>query len=233
MRAIQGVQLSNHIAAGSLYMINDLSAPLEAPAAAVSAAAPAASESFDEYLDRCFRTGGASTDAVAAKPSSLQTWVASLLQLRARHSSLCLLVDDLQWLHAHSDGGDMSVLDAIVTLQQRLADADDADRAAVAAAAGSTVGAAAAAPASSSLLLVAHGDVATSPVHTLLRRHASTFVRLSALQTGWSKDVSGVMSVQQQQRETAFWSPVQRAHYKLTDSTIKLAAPGHSTDTLE
>jgi hypothetical protein len=231
-----GVSLQTHINAGTLHLCNDLSAPL-GPVSPSAADSSAASSSAD--FDRAFRT---SSDAADATPSALSSWVRSLLSLRARHSSLLLLVDQLDWLalHAtHTATAEREAVDAIVTLQQRLAEMDEEDRqrADAAAAAASPTPTAAASSSlhrrRSSLFLVSHGDVAVSPSHSLLRRHATSFVRLSGLSTGWTAEVTGVLSVQQQRRTDGWWAPPQRAHYKLTDTGVKLATPGNNTALLE
>jgi hypothetical protein len=234
-----GVSLQTHINAGTLYLCNDLSAPLLSASSSSSVTAASAASSSADF-DRAFRT---SSDAADAAPSALSSWVRALLSLRARHSSLLLLVDQWDWLalHAtHTGAPEREAVDAIVTLQQRLAEMDEEDRQwADAAAAASPAAAAASSASSSSLLrrsslfLVSHGDVAVSPAHSLLRRHATSFVRLSGLSTGWTAEVTGVLSVQQQRRTDGFWTPPQRAHYKLTDTGVKLATPGNNTALLE
>jgi len=246
-----GVSLPAHTAAGSLYLCSDLAAPLAAAAADASAAAsaaPVAGEStaavanavaphpgrYDGHFRTVVPSGSAfSSGGAAATPSALSAWVRSLLSLRTRHSSLTVLVDQLDWLSLHAEGAEMEALDALVTLQHRLADMDDEEREKATAAASGVPSSQSPSFRRSSLLLVSHGDIVASPAHSLLRRHASTFVRLSGLSTGWSAEVSGVLTVQHQRRADGFWAPPQRAHYKLTDTGVKLAAPGHSTALLE
>jgi hypothetical protein len=228
-----GVSLQTHINAGTLYLCNDLSAPLLSASSSSSVTAASAASSSADF-DRAFRT---SSDAADAAPSALSSWVRALLSLRARHSSLLLLVDQWDWLalHAtHTGAPEREAVDAIVTLQQRLAEMDeDRQRADAAAAAASASSASASLHRRSSLFLVSHGDVPVSPSHSLLRRHATSFVRLSGLSTGWTAEVTGVLSVQQQRRTDGFWTPPQRAHYKLTDTGVKLATPGNNTALLE
>jgi len=233
-----GVSLQTHINAGTLYLCNDLSAPLLSTSSASITDSSAASSPAD--LDCAFRS---SVDATDAAPSALSSWVRSLLELRVRHSSLCLLVDQLDWLAlhaAHTAAPEKEAVDAIITLQQRLAEMDEEDRQSATAAAASPIAASSAAAAASSpalrrssLFLVSHGDVAVSPAHSLLRRHATSFVRLSGLSTGWTAEVTGVLSVQQQRRTDGWWTTPQRAHYKLTDTGFKLATPGNNTALLE
>jgi hypothetical protein len=238
----QGIPFAPLQASNSLYLIEDLSQD-PTNAAASTAAASAA------QLDAWFQTGTA--EAAWNTPSPLHAFLSRVVALRRRHSALLVLIDDLHWLNLHATGGELEVYDAIVALQAALAQVD-AEAAATAppAAAPAVVAraafsldtsstASAAPPAaasgtlSSSLLVVTHGDVPVSSTLSLLRRQSSTFIKLSALQTGYTKEISGVLTAQQHHRTTDFWTPMQRSHYKLTDSQVKISAPGHSSSTLQ
>lgn len=201
-------------------------------------------------LDAWFQTGCATAAAAAPRgPTPLHSFLARIMHLRNQHSALLVLIDDLQWLNLHASGGELEVYDAIVALQNALARADGAGAPAAGAAVATTpsttaaafslpsttaaaVSASAGLALPSGLLVVTHGDVPVSPTQSLLRRRCTTFLRLSALQTGYTKEITGVLTAQQHHRTTDYWTPMQRAHYKLTDSHVTISAPGHSSSTL-
>lgn len=229
-----GVALPSLERDGSLYLLDDLHSPAAASAAASTAALSAA------QLDDWFQTAA---DESTQPTSPLHAFVERLIELRRRHSSLLVVVDDLQWLFLHSgDGGDISVLDAIAALQQAIAEEDRKDEthnrpttslhgsnASPSSSFASLPSPSPAASLPSGLVVVSHGDLAATPVVSLLRRRSSTFIRLSALQTGYAHEISGVMSVQQQDLSSAHWTALQRWHYKLADSHVRISAPGHSS----
>lgn len=232
-----------------MYLLDDLSVDPTVP----SATATSDAATSDAQLDAWF---GVASNPSTAGPSTFQSFVARMQSLRRRHSSLLILVDDLHTLFLQSHSGELDVFDGIVSLQSWLAAADaaapntntttvthQAPSATATATSFFTVDGSAPTPASTStsapvalpsgLVLVAHGDLPVTPVQSLLRRHASTFIKLSALQTGYTKEISGVISVQQHQVTTDYWTPIQRSHYKIAESHVKISAPGHSSSTLQ
>lgn len=243
----QGIPFAPLQASNSLYLIDDLA---HDPTAAAAATPDEQQQppSMQAQLDAWFQTGAAEPASDATSP--LHTFLTRLVHLRSRHSALLVLVDDLHWLNLHARDGELEVYDAIVALQAALAQADaarastaapaEAAPAATARAAfsldatgGTTAATGASGSLPSGLLLVTHGDVPVTPSLALLRRQASTFIKLSALQTGYTKEISGVLTAQQHHRATDYWTPTQRSHYKLTDSHVKISAPGHSSSTLQ
>ena len=222
-----------------IHLSNDLGAAIRSEAESAEQPqtdhAPSdltAAASLDAFLDRSFRVESAASPASAPSlgvgpfgdspsatsasslpsvASPLSRWVSSVLRLRSRHSSLLVVVDSLEWLCAHASGREIEVADALATLRRRLAEMDAAE---------------CVCPQSrSSLLLVCQGDALTaaSPAHSLLRRSAATFIRLRALRTGWTAEVSGVITVQQQAADSGYWTPARSAQYKIYDSNVKLA----------
>jgi len=255
---------------------------------------------YDAQLDRWFDVEEKTCDdddaASTAGPAHrrrtpLSSFLSRLLSLRRRHESLCILIDDWNWIIAHTTssiptfgGGpdratvdaEMEALDGLMALKQRMEDMERKrnDTTTFAARTSSSTSSFALSssppvapqPLPSSLLLAVAGDLAFSPVHLLLRRHSSTLLRLSPLQTGWDKEISGVLTVvkrkgfddsntqhvQQHDANTShshshshshknggsgilidYVEPAQRWHYKLTEGSIKIKLPGHSSDSLQ
>lgn len=65
----------------------------------------------------------------------------------------------------------------------------------------------------------------------ILRKRAQLQLKLSPLQTGASKDVSGVLTVRHADSFSGWLSPALRLHYKLGDSGVRVSLPGQSTAT--
>ena len=259
---VQGIPLAPLQSRGCLYILSDLtvnSSPANLadtaanltplPAHPANFVAPTASQLDEWFQIENNASEGSSSSSSTASP--LQSFLQHLLDLRRRHSSLLLLVDDLQWLFTHSTR-EMEVLDAVATLQMAFgqADRDAATAASTPAKATPSASTTAAAftidgngsstssstsntPLPSGIVLVVHGDLPVSPVLSILRRHSSTFIKLNALQTGYTKEISGVITVQQHHLASDYWTPIQRSHYKLTEANVKISAPGHSSSTLQ
>lgn len=203
-------------------------------------------DTISAQLDRWF------APANDESSSPLTSFIKQIRELRLRHSSLLILIDDLHSLTLHANASEMDVLDAIVTIQMELAAADAKSHASSQLSSTPLPSAPAAAftidlpsavasviptsssPLPSSIVLVSHGDVCVTPLVSLLRRHSSTFIRLNPLHTGYTKEISGVMTIQHHDTQAGdYWTPIQRVHYKLHESHVKISLPGHSSSTLQ
>jgi hypothetical protein len=236
---LQGVALPTLQAAGSLYIVEHIAADWAARNASTNLLqqqqqpvlqtfTPAASSPSAADLDTWFPNEDMSKSGGNAA-SALRRFCSQVVQVRARHSSLLLLIDDSQHLALHANGGEMELYDALVALQVQLARMDAASEVTESTAVPPS---ASTAPLPSSLLLVAHGDVPVSPVLSLLRRRASSFVKLQPLQTGYTKEITGVVSAQQHDIASGVWTTIQRMHYKLSESSVHITVPGHSSSTV-